>query len=799
MTIFLVCLQSLTLLTSGAFAQTSLPPKKLPAKVESKPSKVESGKNFLSEVLLTFPLKDSAPPVAPAKAIAKKVINTPLGRLKAAENSKSWDTCVSLGQAQFGVQKLIKDWVLLAWSHCAYKAVEEHRNPKLGLSVLAAQEKNREWMLLGPARSQIFSEMIKLRLLIAELYNKQEAKSDVNTIKSNLDILLSYGDRLDKESQAKALYYYADLVQNNHQLRAAKQILEESLSEKENRLAREKLNSVLLALGEHPPDHSADRHAKTDSSAPELVLPEAEKKAEERLDQSSGANDLLTYVEDGVSYLNKFPNGRRSKAVLEKVLEIYLQIVEHLSNPSDAEFQKFSELRERTLSLMEKAEASRQMEWAKAMHRRGDYVGALHLAEKCVSAFAKSPQIGLALWMTGRSAQFLGQYEKSQKAFEQYIELNSGGEEFSEVLMRLSLVYIREHQYSSAIATLQRLLLTKNLDRYELIARYWLVRALQAEKNTSAQAEAATIIEKFPFTYYGLRLRAEANQGSLEWPENLRKSPDLSATYFLTGNQRQVYDRIQLLAQNDWSAEAQKEIAELPSVKDPLLKILLAQKWQTAKAYPVVIKLANEAGDTDPKLHSLDLIAVSYPKEFKDQVQREATKNFLKPELVMSLIRQESAFGVQAVSSSNAIGLMQLIPPTAMELTQDLHLNDVSVPDDVFDPDVNIQMGTYYIAKMIRKFGGCVPLGLAAYNAGPTRLQSFVQGRPEVAAQAGNFSSDPMEEIWFDELPWYETSFYVKAILRNILMYKTLDQPKFTLSPVIWSDLAPGADGPGHQ
>jgi soluble lytic murein transglycosylase len=787
-----------------AAAADSRPPRKLPqkatmgekpAQTTSRPtpfklttSKIPSSKGFLSEVLLTFPSKE--------KSMVTKKNKTPLARLKSEENNKNWVVCANLAQSQFASQKLIKDWLLLTWTHCVTKAVEDSHNPKLATAVLAAQEKNREVMLLGPARGQLFSGMVKLRLMIADIYGKQDSKAEVSTVRNNLDTLLSYDDRVDKESQAKALYDYADLVQNDHQLRAAKQLLEQSLSEKENHTAREKLNSVLLALGERPPDHSGDRNVvKPGEPAPELELPEAEKKAEDRLDQSSAANDLLTYVEDGVSYLNKYANGRRSKAVLERILEIYLQIVEH-TNSADPEVQKFSELREKTLSLMEKAEATRQIEWARILHRRGEYVGALRLSEKCVSSFGKSPQVALALWVEGRSAQFLGQYDRAQKAFEQYIELNSGGDEFSEVLLRLSLVYVRQHQYSSAVATLQKLLLTKKLDRYELVARYWLVRSMQAENNSQAQAEAATLIEKFPFTYYGIRLRAEANHGVVEWPDSLRKSPDLSATYFLTRSQKQVYDRIQLLAQNDWIAEAQKEIVELPAVKDPLVKILLAQKWFAAKAFPIVIKLVSEAGDADPKLRSLDLIAVAYPKEFKEQVEREAAKNSLKPEFVMSLIRQESAFGIQAVSSSNAMGLMQLIPPTAMDMTQELHLNTISIPEDVFYPDINIQMGTYYIAKLIRRFGGNVALGLAAYNAGPSRLLSFVQGRPEVSAQIHSPSSDPMDEMWMDELPWYETSFYVKAILRNVLMYRTLEQPKMTLPAVIWADLTlPSSSG----
>ena len=101
---------------------------------------------------------------------------------------------------------------------------------------------------------------------------------------------------------------------------------------------------------------------------------------------------------------------------------------------------------------------------------------------------------------------------------------------------------------------------------------------------------------------------------------------------------------------------------------------------------------------------------------------------------------------------------------------------------------------------MIRNYGNSVPFGLAAYNAGPHRLLSFAQGRPEVANLIKNRSSEPFDEIWFDELPWLETSIYVKSILRNTLMYKALEKGKIKLDAVLWRDLTQElAKGPEQE
>jgi soluble lytic murein transglycosylase len=177
------------------------------------------------------------------------------------------------------------------------------------------------------------------------------------------------------------------------------------------------------------------------------------------------------------------------------------------------------------------------------------------------------------------------------------------------------------------------------------------------------------------------------------------------------------------------------------------------------------------------------------PKSYGQWIESEAKKYNLDPLLIRGLIRQESAYSLRAVSTSNAMGLMQMIPPTAEEIARKLKMK-VHIPDDMYRPEINVPMGTFYVSDMLNQFSQNVPMALGAYNAGPVRLKSWLELRPEVAALKEKHSSDVLDELWFDELPWTETSFYIKAILRNVLIYQLIDKGPVTLKPVFWSDLA---------
>ena len=155
-----------------------------------------------------------------------------------------------------------------------------------------------------------------------------------------------------------------------------------------------------------------------------------------------------------------------------------------------------------------------------------------------------------------------------------------------------------------------------------------------------------------------------------------------------------------------------------------------------------------------------------YRKEYTEYVVKYSEQYGVEENLIYALIKAESNFNPNAVSHQNAKGLMQLMDSTAEDLAKKCKIN--LKDKDILDPDVNIQLGTQYLASLLNKYE-CVEVALAAYNAGSGNVDKWIKD--------GIIKADGSD---IENIPYKETNTYVRKIMRDYKIYKQLRQ---TISP----------------
>lgn len=150
-----------------------------------------------------------------------------------------------------------------------------------------------------------------------------------------------------------------------------------------------------------------------------------------------------------------------------------------------------------------------------------------------------------------------------------------------------------------------------------------------------------------------------------------------------------------------------------------------------------------------------------YPLKYSELVQKYSEQYDLDPYLVFAIIKAESSFRHTAVSRKNARGLMQITEGTGKWSADSIGLKDYTA-DMLFDPETNINIGCWYLARLYYEFGD-TDLVLAAYNAGSGNVSRWLK----------NKELSPSGET-LDKIPFRETEKYLKKVRNNYLIYKKL-------------------------
>jgi soluble lytic murein transglycosylase len=180
-----------------------------------------------------------------------------------------------------------------------------------------------------------------------------------------------------------------------------------------------------------------------------------------------------------------------------------------------------------------------------------------------------------------------------------------------------------------------------------------------------------------------------------------------------------------------------------------------------ASAQAVLREVATSIGDPGIALRFGVFRPDARPRAYAEIVQLAATKYGVDPNLLFAVMRVESIYNRRIVSYAGAVGLMQIMPTTGRRIAIKLGKNDFRV-SDLLDPTTNLEMAAWYLASLIDRFEGRLPLAIASYNGGPHNVRVWMRQ---------HHASTPLD-AFLERIPFSQTHRYVRRVLTHYAAYR---------------------------
>lgn len=313
----------------------------------------------------------------------------------------------------------------------------------------------------------------------------------------------------------------------------------------------------------------------------------------------------------------------------------------------------------------------------------------------------------------------------------------------------------------------------------------WRLDGLEEARNYWAQVAAID-----PYGYYGLRAQDHISGTELiaKVPtqvelsatppselDYLKLSEWISAWYSdtippLDLGQDPLYRRTLSLWDLGWSKESMAAFTQLRDkyAQQPAALLALARLAEQLKDISVsidcavdLIYLAWEAGETTlpPALWRL-----AYPVPYSRLFISESQAQGVDASLMLALVRQESQFNALAISPAGAMGMAQIMPSTGEYIASQFGITSFQV-QMLLSPHTSLSFGAWYLAQALKAFDGDILAGLAAYNAGPGTVQSWLK--------LLNFADS---DLFYELVPYTETRNYLRQVYQNYRAYERVSQ-----------------------
>lgn len=401
-----------------------------------------------------------------------------------------------------------------------------------------------------------------------------------------------------------------------------------------------------------------------------------------------------------------------------------------------------------------------QMLLAREALRRDEPARAQTLLTELEQQHPQSTEAPEARFLQGWISLHQNDFNECVRLFSTFPGLYPSSSRREEAIWYLGLCHLRANQMDSAQAAFKNLIALYPSSPLVPQARYWHVRSAELAKDAPSKGfgEQYEELRRELFgsiyaVYSDLRLHSSGNK-----PPK-RGAPPPTPT-------PAVPERLSLFAllssvglSQDAATEASHQLRSLDAPENALgAGAVLLERGAFAAAHQLATQRLWRSAVVERQPEALALL---YPQAYRPTVDTFSRQHAIPAPFVWAIMKRESRFRPDVKSSVGARGLMQLIPKTAERVSENLKL-PAAPAEALFEPALNIRLGTWYLGALRRRFPHRA-LVAAAYNAGPAPVLSWVE-------KYGHLPLDLFVEL----IPFKETRGYVKQVLADEFVYRHL-------------------------
>ncbi|WP_412470997.1 transglycosylase SLT domain-containing protein [Halobacteriovorax sp. RT-2-4] len=369
----------------------------------------------------------------------------------------------------------------------------------------------------------------------------------------------------------------------------------------------------------------------------------------------------------------------------------------------------------------------------------------------------------------------------ANRYFARSYEISYDDESKNESLFLLLWNSIKNENYKESIVTVQNYKLIDEFSNLYTKTKFWIAYSYMKDGNESlAKHLFKLMINGNPLSFYSIIAQdylPEFDKNyvkSLYFHKNTVNLPKLELADFTQAKQRNIkesniwhelkfvgkvdkliYEFIRFNPETDIINRAKLDSLPLEEQRVAIFNYFL-HHFKESGDFLSSFKLVSRTIDLNLIRPSKIDITTLFPVLHLDKIKDVNAE--IDPLLVLSIIRQESAFNPNARSAVGALGLMQLMPATARQMT------NFRKTDEILIPHRNIDAGVRYFKSLLNKFDGNIIYALSSYNAGPHKVTKWAKNLMDV--------EDPIFQI--EQIPYKETRLYVKLIYRNFFFYNLM-------------------------